>query len=467
MARCDNARQNGESMREPVRRHTLNQETGTMAVNRLIASITLALASTGAWAEVSLMDVYRQALENDPELAIQSLNQRVSAVQVDSGLSELLPSVNASAGYNVSSTPNNGIGPDFDDGQSVSARITANQNIFALAAIDAYEALKLNASRVEIETVAAQQALMVRVAEAYISVLRAKEGLDSAQTQLRAVERQAEQTEQRYEVGLVTVTDVLDAQATLDQSRVALISANSDYDIALQNLSVLTGDVPDSVMAIGTRLPINMPVENGQDRWIDYALENHPSILAAQKGLESGERELQARRNNRLPVLSASASVSYGHDLQSDIDFEDRMGSSIGLSLTVPLYTGGATSAQIVSTGLQNNIAEQRLELLKRNTRIQVGTYYRQLRTAAQNIDAQARVVESRESALQATEVGYEVGTRNIVEVLNAQQAVFAARQDYANARYDYVISGLLLKQSAGQLSESDLEQIESYLVSF
>ncbi|HET8903855.1 MAG TPA: TolC family protein, partial [Saccharospirillum sp.] len=351
-----------------------------MAVNRLIASITLALASAGAWAEVSLMDVYQQALENDPELAIQTLNQRVAAVQVDSGFSELLPSVDASAGYQVSSAPGEGIGLDFDDGQSVSATVSARQNIFALAAINAYEALKLNASRVELETVAARQALIVRVAEAYISVLRAREALDSAETQLLAVERQAEQTEQRYEVGLVTVTDVLDAQATLDQSQVAVISATSEYDIALQNLSVLTGEVPEAVMAIGTRLPIEMPIENGEDRWIEYALENHPSILAAQKGLESGEQELQARRNNRLPVLSANASVRYSQTLGTESDFEERLGNSVGLSLTVPLYTGGATTAQIVSTGLQNNIAEQRLEQLKRNTRIQVGTYYRQLR---------------------------------------------------------------------------------------
>jgi outer membrane protein len=436
-----------------------------MAVNRILTSITLVLASTGAWAEVSLMDVYRQALDNDPELAIQSLNQQVASVQVQSGFSRLLPSVNASAGYDISNTTGNGPAPDFDNGQRVSASITASQNIFALAAVDAYEALKLNASRVEIETESARQALIVRVAEAYISVLRAKEARDSAQTQLLAVERQFEQTEQRYEVGLVTVTDVLDAQATLDQSRVALISAGSEYAISLQNLSVLTGEVPESVMSIGSRLPIPMPVENGQDRWITYALQNHPDIRAAEKGLESGERELQARRNNRLPVLSANASVRYGHSLGTEVDFEDRLGSSIGLSLSVPLYTGGATSAEIVSRGLQNNISEQRLEQLKRGISIEVGNYYRQMRTAAQNIDAQAKVVESRESALQATEVGYEVGTRNIVEVLDAQQAVFSARQNYANARYDYVISGLKLKQAAGQLAESDLETLEQYLV--
>jgi outer membrane protein len=431
----------------------------------MLTSITLVLASTGVWAEVSLMDVYRQALDNDPELAIQTLNQQVASVQVQSGFSNLLPSVNASAGYNVSNTVGNGPAPDFDDGQQVSASITATQNIFALAAVDAYEALKLNASQVEIETESARQGLIIRVAEAYISVLRAKEARDSAQTQLLAVERQFEQTEQRYEVGLVTVTDVLDAQATLDQSRVALISAGSEYAISLQNLSVLTGEVPDSVMSIGARLPILMPVEDGQDRWIAFALRNHPDIRAAEKGLESGERELQARRNNRLPVLSANASVRYGHSLGSEVDFEDRLGSSIGLSLSVPIYTGGATSAEIVSTGLRNNISEQRLEQLKRGISIEVGNYYRQMRTAAQNIDAQAQVVESRESALQATEVGYEVGTRNIVEVLDAQQAVFSARQNYANARYDYVISGLKLKQAAGQLAESDLEALEQYLV--
>lgn len=183
------------------------------------------------------------------------------------------------------------------------------------------------------------------------------------------------------------------------------------------------------------------------------------------KGLESGEQELNARRNNRLPTVTASASLDYSDPLEDGWDTEERLGSSVALTVSLPLYTGGATTAEIVSTGIQNNIAEQQLELLKRNISVQVGNLYRQVRTDAQNIAAQQQVVKSRESALQATEVGYEVGTRNIVEVLNAQQAVFAARQAYANARYDYVIDRLKLKQAAGQLTEDDLNAIESFLI--
>lgn len=425
------------------------------------------VSTTGAWGQVSLMDVYQQAVANDPTLAIQYLNEENAQTQVKSGFSKLLPTVDANASYNVSSgcAEVGRVTPDFEECASAGAGVSASQNVFALAAIDAYEALKLNASRVEIETEAARQDLIVRVAEAYINVLRAQNARDSAETQLTAVERQFEQTEQRYEVGMVTVTDVMDAQATLDETRVALIDARSQYDIALQNLSVLTGEVPDEVLALGSRLPIDTPVEGGQQRWIDYALRNHPDILAAMKGLESGERELQARRNNRLPTVRANASLNYNDPLSDGFDTEDRFGSSVSLSVSVPLYTGGATSAEIVSTGIQNNIAEQRLELAKRNIAVQVGNLYRQVRTDAQNIAAQEQVVKSRESALQATEVGYEVGTRNIVEVLNAQQAVFTARQAYANARYDYVIDRLKLKQAAGQLSEEDLQAIEAFLV--
>jgi len=434
-------------------------------ISRTLAGALALVATSGVWAQVSLMDVYEQAVTNDPTLAIQQLNQDNAQTQVTSGFSNLLPQVNASANYTVSSTEDPT--PDFEDGKSYGVGVSASQKIFALAAVDAYEAVKLNASKVEIETESARQDLIVRVAEAYINVLRARDARDSARTQLTAVERQYEQTEQRYEVGLVTVTDVMDAQATLDETRVALIDARSQYDISLQNLSVLTGQIPDEVMLLGDRLPIETPVEGGQDRWIEYALERHPDILAALKGLESGERELSARRNNRLPTVTANADINYGGSDQElgDPDFSDRISSSVRLTVSVPLYTGGATSAEIVSRGIRNNIAEQQLELLKRNISVQVGNLYRQVRTDAQNIAAQEQVVKSRESALQATEVGYEVGTRNIVEVLNAQQAVFAARQAYANARYDYLIDRLKLKQAAGQLSEEDLKAIESFLV--
>lgn len=441
-----------------------------MRLSTLIGALALVVTSS-AWAQVSLMDVYRQALDKDPEIAVQRLNQESAAVQVKSGLSNLLPSVNANAGWSASSSCNAAAGsdyqlsPDFDNCQSTTAGVSVSQNLFALAAIDAYDALKLNASRVEIQTESAMQDLMVRVAEAYLNVLRAQDARDSIASQLAAVERQFEQTEQRYEVGLVTITDVMDAQATLDETRVALIQARNSADIALQNLSILTGETPDAIMTLGDNLPIEMPADGGVDEWIEFALANHPDVLAAERGLASGEKELRARRNNRLPVLSASASVNYSDDPTDGLDFDEKLGSQVALNLTIPLYTGGATQADILTSGLNNNIAEQNLELLKRSISVQVANLYRQVQSDVQNIQAQQQVVASRQSALEATEVGYEVGTRNIVEVLNAQQALFQARQAYSEARYNYVFDRLQLKKAAGQLSVADLSGLEAYLV--
>lgn len=440
---------------------------------RTLAGALALVATSGAWAQVSLMDVYRQALNKDPQIAVQRLNQENAAMQVRNGLSNLLPSVNASASWNTSSSCGTTVAndadyqlaPDFDNCQTASAGINLSQNLFALAAIDAYSALKLNASSVEIQTEAALQDLMVRVAQAYLDVLRAQDARDSIAAQLAAVERQFEQTEQRYEVGLVTVTDVMDARATLDETRVALIQARNSANTALQNLSVLIGETPDSVLPLGDDLPIEMPEEGELQQWVDFALANHPDVLAAEQSLASGKKQLRARRNNRLPILSANASVNYQDDPTDGLDFDEKLGSSVGLSLTIPLYTGGATSSEIMSTGLNNNIAEQNLELLKRGIRVQVTNFYHQVQTDVQNIQAQQQVVASRESALEATQVGYEVGTRNIVEVLNAQQALFQARQAYADARYNYVFDRLQLKEAAGQLSEADLVGLEAYLV--
>ncbi|MFG1496957.1 TolC family outer membrane protein [Saccharospirillum sp. HFRX-1] len=441
-----------------------------MRLRTLAGALTLVVTS-GAWAQVSLMDVYHQALDKDPEIAVQRLNQENAAVQVQSGLSRLLPSVNAEAGWSASSAceargqADYQLNPDFENCQAASASISVSQNLFALAAVDAYSALKLNASRVEIQTEAAMQDLMVRVAEAYLNVLRAQDARDSIAAQLAAVERQFEQTEQRYEVGLVTVTDVMDAQATLDETRVALIQARNSASTALQNLSVLIGETPDSVLTLGDELPVEMPAEGELKDWVDFALANHPDVLAAEQGLASGQKELQARRNNRLPVLSANASMRYSDPLVDGTDFSERTTSTVALSLSIPIYTGGATSSEILTTGLNNNIAEQNLELLKRSISVQVTNLYHQVQTDVQNIQAQAQVVASRESALEATQVGYEVGTRNIVEVLNAQQALFQARQAYSEARYNYVFDRLQLKEAAGQLSEADLAGLEMYLV--
>lgn len=437
-----------------------------------IYALFTAIASSG-FASQSLLETYEQAVANDPTLAIERLNAEIAQEDVKSGLSAVLPSVSLSGSYSIGSsyTPagvnedeDESIFPDFDT-QNIGGSVTVDQNIFALAALTAYDALKANAEVADVQAAYAEQNLIVRVAEAYINVLVAKDQLIVLNAQLEAVERQYEQTEQRYEVGLVAVTDVLDAEATLDETRVSLIRAQSSYDIALQNLSVITGSVPSDIMSISEDIPVDVPAESGMQNWIDYALENHPDIVAAEKGLEVGELSLKALREQNLPSVTGRATFGYNDTLNVENDLESTWSSSLSINISYSLYDGGASSADIASQGISNNISEQNLDLLKRNKEVEVANLYRTVRADAQNIAAQQRALESRQSALQATTVGYEVGTRNIVEVLNAQLNVFNAQTNLNNARYDYLINLLNLKKAVGQVSIADLQSIEDYLI--
>ena len=447
-----------------------------MLKKSMIAGLTLAIVAAHSAASQSLLETYEQALANDPSLAISKLEAASAQEDVKSGFANVLPKVSASASYGVGSdSSEEGFGLDFDN-QNIGASVTLNQNIFVLAAFTAYDAVKVNAGIKELQAAQAEQNLMVTVAEKYINALRAKDALEVLTTQLEAVERQFEQTEQRYDVGLVTVTDVLDASATLDQTKVSLIRAESQYDIALQDLYTITGSFPEGVMSISEDVPVEAPSADGQQKWVDYAVKRHPDVIIAERGLEVGRLTLKAEEQNLLPAVAGQVRFSYSDNFGSDPDrnfdgnsdydneYETNWSASVGLSVSASLYNGGANKARIAKQGISNNITEQNIEMLKRGKAVQVANLYRTVRADAQNVDAQKQALKSRESALQATTVGYEVGTRNIVEVLNAQLAAFSAQNALNNARYDYLLNLLRLKQQAGQLALADLESIEEYL---
>lgn len=434
----------------------------------LINALAIVAFTSNAFGAQSLVETYELALQNDPTLAISRLTAISAQEDVQTGLASVLPTVSGAATYSVSSDRDkDSISPDFDL-QKVGASITLNQNIFVLAAFTAYEAVKLNASVKDIQAAYAEQELMVRVAESYISALRAKNALSVYQAQLEAVSRQTEQTQQRYDVGLVAITDVLDASATLDQTRVGLIRAEAQYDIALQNIATITGTLPDGVWDINKNLPITeLPIE-GQQEWIDFALEKHPEIIAAERGLDVGRLTLTAEKENLLPRLTGAIRLNYDDYIVDANDaFPDNTNWSADFTLTLSmdLYSGGKNQARIAKQGITNNIAEQQTVMLKRGKAAEVSNYYRMVQADSKNIAAQTQALKSRESALQATQVGYEVGTRNIVEVLNAQLAVFNAQTTLNNARYDYLLNLLRLKKASGQLAFGDLESIEQYLI--
>lgn len=436
-----------------------------MLKKTLVASLSLAAITTYAAASQSLLETYEQAVANDPSLAIAKLNAESSAQDVINGFSNVIPSVGLTARYGISGEPGaaESVALNFDS-QYLRTNLNVSQT-FALAAFTAYDSVKAFASVEQMKVTQAESDLMVTVAEKYLNALRAKEALGVLKAQLEAVERQFEQTEQRYDVGLVTVTDVLDAEATLDQTKVSLIRAESQYDIALQDLFTVTGSVPEGVLTISEEVPIVAPAADAQQEWVDYAVANHPDVLIAEQGLKAGQLAFDAERQNLLPSARASFDVTHMDVFDVNNDSERNWSASLAVDFSVDLYTGGKNSSAIAKRGISNNITEQNIEMLKRGKAVQVANLYRTVRADAQNIAAQEQALESRESALQATTVGYEVGTRNIVEVLNAQLAAFSAENALNNARYDYLLNLLKLKQQAGQLKLADLQSIEDYLV--
>jgi len=430
-----------------------------------IGLVTLSLSSV-SFAESDLMEIYQQAVKADTGLIKSRNDEKIAKAQVDQGLARLLPSVNGSINYGASSQGDDEFDIQFDQG-SVEYGVTVAQPVFYKNAFHYYDAFKERAKASKHLTQASEQGLMIEVANMYVSVLKAQNNMNLAKSELKAIERQLEQTEQRYEVGLVAITDVLDARASYDAVKVQLINSEIGYRNSLQNLATLVGKAPSALAGLPADFKIPKLQDITVDSWIDTAHKNNPGLLAQNKTLNYFDLSHQAKKSEMLPTVDASLSYNYTDYMEENAiaGFEDGGRTTFGIRVSIPIYSGGQRKAEILEAGLNQNSALQDLELNKRNIDVNIRSLFSQVQSSLANIDAQKQVVTSRESALQATEVGYEVGTRNIVEVLNAQKNLFGAQLQYQTAKYDHLLLQLQLKQAAGILSEKDLQLINGLLI--
>ncbi len=430
----------------------------------------LMLPATASYGE-SLVTIYEQALAYDSGLAAARAAREARGEGIDEARANLLPQINAFAEsqYRDRST---------DDRSSTthSYGVRLDQPLFRADAWFGYQASQEMDKAAEAELALFQQELILEVAEHYFDVLRAQDELDTARAQEAALRRQWEQARERYEVGLIATTEVEEARAGYDASQSQRIAAESELDIARESLARLTGQYYEELEKLRTDFPVGAPEPNDPEEWKETALMQNWSIQASRLGLDAQQEELRATRAGHYPTLDLSASVSRQHlDNQrdgslppgEDVDFatDDRLtDATIGLSLNVPLYSGGGTSAGVRRVTSETEQAERDLETTRRNVRLETRSLFRQVLTNQQTLNAQRQTIVSRRSALDATRAGYDVGTRNIVEVLDAEQNYFVALRDFANARYDYVLNTLRLKQTAGTLSPQDLIDLDGWL---
>ncbi len=469
------------------------------ALHRPIASFftrLVTLLTAGTFAATSnaetLVDIYELALENDAQLKAQVAQYNADLELEKLALAPLLPQARAGYSYSDSEAdstrPNlvfngNPLNPSFDqidvttvtETETDGYDVTLSQTLFDLSAWFGWKAGKETSQQAEANLSAAQQDLIVRVVQAYFGVLRAQDNLRASQAQERAFERQLEQTRQRFEVGLIAITDVYEAEAARDLAQVTRIVDENNVAVARENLSVLTGQAPGKLFVLGEEFDPKTPEPGNRAAWVDFAMLNNYRLAAARYAEEAARQNATSLRMGHVPTVTASyryqdseTTGDIRQNTESDFIFppnSEQTNETWQIRFDLPLSSGGAISANRRRAAEQFNAARESRINLTRNTVTQARSLHMTVVSDVSRVMARKQSIVSSQSALDATQAGYEVGTRNIVDVLNAQNMLFAAQRDYANSRYDFIINSLRLKEVAGTLSPEDIARLEGFLL--
>ncbi|OPX54167.1 outer membrane protein [Oceanospirillum multiglobuliferum] len=427
-----------------------------------LSAALISVLSLNAQAQ-NLSGVYQDALENDYQLKIAQ--SQLNSVIEDENVSwaGVKPTV-ALGGSLMLHKPDGTLGGNSvsDSYTATGLSVTVTQPLLNVVNLQKIGVAQASTEQAQFTYRSAEMDLMVRVTEAFFTVLRAEDNLKSLQAQEKAIKRQLEQANQQFKVGLIPITGVNEAQAAYDGSRAARIGAEGALLISQESLQLLTGKSYDDLNTLSSSFPVSTPKPAGAQYWIDQALSNNPNVKAAQKQKDVASLGMKVAKAAYLPYVDAKAQLAYQNtDTKSKTDMTDL---SVGLEMGWAIYTGGATSANISKLGHYLNQSEQGLELQKRSTALSARSYYIQVTTSVQQVEARRQALISSESALKATRSGYEVGTRNIVDVLQAEQGYYAAQTAYLDTRYSYLISLIKLKQAAGVLNMNDIAALDQWL---
>ncbi len=461
--------------RYSLRRYLLRRYSLRRLVTRVLA--VAALVPAGIATATTISDIYADALKADPVLAAARASTASRRETVVQSRSALLPQVTASA--RMLRTTTSYVDPvlDFETqelaippdeertGRGWGAEL--NQPVLNMQSWFGYRGAQALAKQADWELSATDQALITRVADAYLNVLRGEAALESVVAAEQAIHRQLEQVQQRFDVGLVAITDVLEAKAEYDNAVVNRIQAEGNHDSYFEGLRTLTGRPYKEVDQLDESLPIINPEPGNEQEWVQAALAGNYRIQAARQALTAAERQLAAQLSAHLPTITASA--SYGTNIagggrQAIFGGNETNSVTYSLNLNLPLFSGLRTQSNVKQA--RYDVEQVRQQLIERELTVARDTrnLFRAVLTEVVRVRARAEAIKSAESALEATQTGYEVGTRNIVEVLQAQRRLFQSQFDYATSRYDYVNNLLRLKETAGALDASDIAELNNYM---
>ena len=450
-------------------------------LRRLSLALAVAAATTGmAWAEeaplaskTDLVTVYNEAVKNNADLAAARANYAAIKEVVPQARAGLLPNLSAGADSMNTDTKVDTRNGDIDSSRSgLSYRANLSQPLFRADRWYQFQAAKATDQQYALQLSATEQNLILQSAETYFAVLRAQDTLASTKAEEAAFKRQLDQANERFDVGLSDKTDVLEAQAGYDTARANRILAERAVDDAFQALVTLTNREYASIEGILHSLPVLEPTPNDAKAWVDTAAQQNLNLQASNYAVNAAEETLRQNKAGHAPTLDAVAQYQKGDNDNLGFSNTDALSpydgdaeqTSIGLQLNIPIYSGGLTSSQVREAYQRLNQSEQERESLRRKVVENTRNLHRAVNTDVETVQARRQSIISNQSALEATEIGYQVGTRNIVDVLDAQRQLYSSVRNYNDARYDYILNNLRLKQAAGTLAPSDLEALYGFL---
>ena len=411
-----------------------------------------------------LLETYQMALHNDPQLAAAEATFLAAREAKPLSRAGVLPTLSLSANAARSIDDNTYLNPLFDNKvgyNNYGYSLSLTQTLYRKDNFLQLDEADTRIQQAGAQYTAAQIDLIVRVARAYFNVLAASDVLRFKRAELSAIKRQLDQTKQRFEVGLTAITDVNDAQARHDLTNAEVIQAEFTLADRREALRQIIGNYPGNLARLVEDVTLPAPEPANIEAWHKAALEQNLQLQAARFATEVAAIQIKRSRSGHYPTLDLVASH---RNTNGGSFIDESTQNSVGLQFNLPLYTGGAVSAQVRQSRYQFDSAKQNLEQTLRATEANVRNAYRAVTASIVRVQALKQAVVSNQSALAATEAGYDVGTRTSVDVLNARRALFRAQSDYAQSRYDYIIASLLLKQSVGTLSQQDLENINKWL---
>ena len=433
-------------------------------------AVSLWALSGQAWS-ADLMQVLRDAFANDAQYASARATRDAGLEALPQGLAGLLPTISASAFTQMNHVDIGfrGLLPNsIREGNSNAVTFSLTQPVFNWNNIQVYREAGFKAAQTEANFSLATQDLIVRVSQAYFDVLASQDSLAFIQAQKTAISEQLAQAKRNFEVGTATITDTHEAQARYDLAASQEIAAQSDLEIKKRALQQIIRKFPDALAPLGPMFQINPPKPATMEEWASAAEAQAFPVRAQEAALEVAVREIDRLRAGHLPTLNLVGNyVQSGQALNTSAVTNvatDATNRNIGLQLAIPLYSGGNVSSQVRQAIASREKAQQDLEFSRRSAALSARQAYLGVSNGIAQVKALEAALRSSESALESNKLGYEVGVRINIDVLNAQQQVFSTKRDLSKARYDAIMNGLKLKAAAGSLADTDIEEVNRLL---